>query len=161
MAEAGLHLLQSITNLTNKILRGDLSHYAAKLLFSANLTALRKKDGGNRPVAVGNVFCRLAAKVGCHAVSSSCRCIVSCELYLIQLGCSVKGGARAAVHAVRQFITNKVDSDDIKIIVKLDMRNLFNATMFFLTCLNRTPRLPDRPFSPTANRHQSLLPVTR
>ena len=32
-AEAGLHLRRSITNLTNKILRGDVSDYAVKLLF--------------------------------------------------------------------------------------------------------------------------------
>ena len=32
-AEAGLHLRRSITDLTNKILRGDVSDYAVKLLF--------------------------------------------------------------------------------------------------------------------------------
>ena len=55
-AEAGLHLRRFITNLTNKILRGDVSDYAVKLLFSSNLTALRKKDGGIRPIAFGNVL---------------------------------------------------------------------------------------------------------
>ena len=33
-AEAGLHLRRSITNLMNKILRGDVSDYAVKVLFS-------------------------------------------------------------------------------------------------------------------------------
>ena len=55
-AEAGLHLRRSITNLTNKILRGDVSDYAVKLLLSSNRTALRKKDGGIRPVAVATCF---------------------------------------------------------------------------------------------------------
>ena len=85
-AEAGLHLRRSITNLTNKILRGDVSDYAVKLLFSSNLTALRKKDGGIRPMAVGNVFRHLAAKVGCYAVPRA----VSHELLLIKLGVSVR-----------------------------------------------------------------------
>ena len=40
-AEAGLRICQSFTNLTSKILRLDVSDYTAKLLFSANLTALR------------------------------------------------------------------------------------------------------------------------
>ena len=80
-AEAGLHLRRSITNLTNKILRVDVSDYAVKLLFSSNLTALKKKDGGIRPVAVGNVFRRLAAKVGCYAVSRT----VSHELIIIMV----------------------------------------------------------------------------
>ena len=38
--EAGLHLRRSIINLANKILRGDVSDYAVKLLFSSNLAAL-------------------------------------------------------------------------------------------------------------------------
>ena len=82
-----------------------------KLLFSLNLTALRKKDGGIRPVAVGNVFRRLVAKAGCYAVSHA----VSYELTPIQLGVSLKGEAEAAVHAVCIFITKKIDSDDHKI----------------------------------------------
>ena len=110
-AKAGLHLRRSTTNLTNKIQRGDFSDYAVKLLFSSNLTALRKKDGGIRPIAVGNMFRRLAAKVGCYAVFRA----VSHELSPIQLGVSVKGGAEAAVHAVRTFITNNIDSNDDKI----------------------------------------------
>ena len=104
-AEAGLHLRRSITNLTNKILRGDVSDYVVKLLFSSNLAALRKKDCGIRPVAVGNVFRRLADKIGCYAVSRA----VSHELFPIQLGVSVKGGVEAANHAVRTFMTNNVD----------------------------------------------------
>ena len=42
-ATGGLHLHRSNTNLTNKILRGDVSDYAEKLFLSSNLTALRKK----------------------------------------------------------------------------------------------------------------------
>ena len=93
------------------------------LLFSSNHTALRKKDGGIRPVAIGNVPRRLAAKVGCYAVSRA----VSHELLPIQLGVSVKGGAEAAIHAVGTFITNNIDSNDHKIIVELDMMNAFNS----------------------------------
>ena len=137
-AEAGLHLRRSTTNLTNKILRGDVSDYAVKLLFSSNLTALRKKDGGIRPLAVGNVFRRLEAKAGCYAVSRA----VSHELLPTQLGISVRGGVEAAVHAVRKFITNNIDSSNPKIIVKLDMMNAFNSVRrdhVFQTCLDRTP----------------------
>ena len=62
-AETDLHLRRSITNLMNKIQRGDVSDYAVKLLFSSNLTALRKKDDGIRPMAVGNVFRRFSRSV--------------------------------------------------------------------------------------------------
>ena len=86
-------------------MRGDVSDYAVKFLFSSNLTALRRKDDGIRPVEVGNVFRHLAAKAGCYAVSRE----VSHELLPIQLGVSVKGGAEATVHAVCKFITNNIN----------------------------------------------------
>ena len=57
-AEAGLHLHRSITNLTNKIMCGDVSDYVVKLLSSTNLTALRTKDCSIRPVEFGNVLRR-------------------------------------------------------------------------------------------------------
>ena len=81
-AEAGLRLHQSVTDSKNEILRGDVSDYTVELLFSANLIALKKKDGVIRLVAVGNVFHRLAVMVGCHAVSRA----VSYELFQIQVG---------------------------------------------------------------------------
>ena len=121
-AEAGLHHRQSITNLTSKILR-ESSNYAVKLLLSSNLTTLRKKDGCIRPVAVGYVFRRLTAKAGCYAVSRT----VSHELTPIQVGVSVRGGAEEVVHAVRNFITNEIDPDDHKIVVKLDMMSALNS----------------------------------
>ena len=111
-----------------------------KLIFSSNLTALTKKDDGTRPVAVGNVFRRLAAKAGCYAVSRA----VSRGLLPIKLGVSVKGGAEAAVHTVRKFITNNIDSNDHKIIVKLDMMNAFNSVRrnhVLQTGLDRTPEI--------------------
>ena len=44
-----------------------------------------------------------------------------------QLGVLVKGGAVTAVHAVHKFITNNIDSDDPKVIVKPDMMNALNS----------------------------------
>ena len=149
-AEAGLHLRLSITNLTNKIMRRDISDYAVKLIFSSNLTDLKKKDGGIQPVA---------AKVGCYAVSRA----VSHELLPIQLGVAFKGGAEAAVHAARTFITNNIDSNDHKIIVKLDTLNTFNSVRrdhVLQTCLDRTPEIAklyflaySKPSSVTASGH--------
>ena len=101
---------------------------------------MRKKNGGIRPVVVGNVFRRLAAKVGFNAVSRA----VSHELLPIQLGVSVKGGVQAAVHAVRTFITNNIDSNDHKVIVELDLMNAFNSVRrdhVLQTCLYRTPEI--------------------
>ena len=86
------------------------------------------------------MFHRLAAKVGCYAVSRP----VLHELLPIQLGVSVKGRAEAAVHAVCTLITNNIDSSEHKIIVKLDMMNAFNSVRrdhVLQTCLYRTPMI--------------------
>ena len=69
---------------------------------------------------------------------------MSHELLPIQLDVSVKGGAEAAVHAVRTFTTNNIDSNDHKIVVKLDMMNAFNSDRrdhVLQTCLDRTPEI--------------------
>ena len=133
-AEAGLHLRRSMTNLTKEILR----RLRCQAPFSSTLTTLKKKNGGIRPGAFGNVFRHLAAKVGCYTVSRA----MLYELSPIQLGVSVKGCAKAAVHAVRRFITNKIGSDDPKIIVKLDTMNAFNPVRHdhdLQTCLDHAP----------------------
>ena len=48
------------------------------------------------------------------------------------------------VHAVRNFIINTIDSDEPKIIVKADMKNVFNSVRrnkILQTCLDRTPEI--------------------
>ena len=90
-------MILSLTSLVNTFLNGQISDFARILFFSANLTALRKKDGGIRPIAVGNILRRLASKVAnhfaCHKVSSLLR--------PVQLGVSVKNACEAAVHSAR------------------------------------------------------------
>ena len=65
--------------------------------FPANLTALGKKDGGIRPIALGNILRRLASKVANHFASHN----VSNFLRPVQLGVSVKNAWEAAVHYAR------------------------------------------------------------
>ena len=65
-AEAGNRLILSLTSLVNTFLNGQISDFARILFFSTNLTVLRKKDGGIRPMAVGNILRRLASKVAIH-----------------------------------------------------------------------------------------------
>ena len=68
-AEAGNRLILSLTSLVNTILNGQISDFARIIFFSANLTALRKKDGGIRPIAVGNILRRLTSNVANHFAS--------------------------------------------------------------------------------------------
>ena len=61
-SEAGRRLMKALANICSKLLRIHISKHARGLLFAADLTALRKKEGGNRPIAVGNVFRRFASR---------------------------------------------------------------------------------------------------
>ena len=96
-AEAGNRLILNLTYLVNTFLNGQISDFACILFFSANLTALRKKEGGIRPIAVGNILRRLASKVANHFASHK----VSNLLRPVQLGASAKNACEAAVHSAR------------------------------------------------------------
>ena len=54
----------------------------------------------------------------------SVRARVSEQLHQVQVGFSVSGGAEAAAHATRKFISNAHPHD---IMLKIDMRNAFNS----------------------------------
>lgn len=54
--EVGLRLLKSITALSNYMLSGKVQSEFIKVMYGASLCALDKKDGGVRPIAVGNTF---------------------------------------------------------------------------------------------------------
>ena len=96
-AEAGNRLILSLTSLVNTFINVQISDYASILCFSANLTALRKKDGGIRPIAVGNILRRLTSKVANYFASHK----VSTFFRPVQLGVSVKNASEAAVHSAR------------------------------------------------------------
>ena len=124
-ADAGVRLTESIVKLCDRLANGHIPPHARDLLFSANLTALRKKDGGIRPIAVGNTFRRLAAKVICQPAVRS----LAPDLIPIQLGVGVPGGCEAASHAIRSVFSGdaNLDPPNGNFLVKLDMRNAFNT----------------------------------
>ena len=119
--EAGERLKVSISRLVNRLASGNLSHHPRGLLFSASILPFKKKDGGIRPIAVGNVFRRLAAKIVCKAVSHG----LGRELFPVQLGVGIRGGCEGAAHAARSFFLDPAQSSQIAI--KLDVRNAFNS----------------------------------
>ena len=60
--EAGQELVSVITTLTNLLLEGRCPSEVATILFGGRLFALQKKSGGVRPIAIGYIWRRLAAK---------------------------------------------------------------------------------------------------
>ncbi|KAJ9463192.1 Retrotransposable element SLACS 132 kDa protein [Diplonema papillatum] len=69
-------------------------------LAGATLIALNKKDGDVRPIALVEVWRRLAAKCACAAVKKEAEKILVKDS---QVGVAVQGGLEAAVQAVRGY----------------------------------------------------------
>lgn len=57
--------------------------------YGATLTALMKKQGGIRPIAVGNTIRRMTAKISCSRIRDD----ASKYLCPIQMGFAIPGGA--------------------------------------------------------------------
>ena len=89
-------------------------------LFGGNLTAILKKDGGVRPIAVGYTWRRLEGKVARRRVAVQASHLLAPR----QLGFAVSGGAEAAVHAARRYLTSLPDGH---VFVKVDFTNAFNT----------------------------------
>ncbi|KAG7295586.1 hypothetical protein JYU34_021841 [Plutella xylostella] len=101
------------------MLSGSVCEDITEILYGANLVALIKKDGGIRPIAVGNTIRRTASKICCRKMLPE----LSKKFEPIQLGFGTKGGCEAAVHAARTFITK----GDFPVLLKVDVKNAFNS----------------------------------
>ena len=87
-------------DMVNVMLRGEVPQFAVPILYSANECAIRKKDGGIRPIAVGSTIRRLSVKVGSRPVVRA----LGEDLRPVQLGVSTSGGCEAAAHAARRYV---------------------------------------------------------
>ena len=118
--EAGVRLVTALTALVNQAIRGELPAAARPAFFGATLTALRKSDGGLRPIAVGCVYRRLATKVVLRSLTAD----LGHQLRPVQLGFGTAGGCEAVVHSSRRFMETMESGD---VMVKIDMKNAFNT----------------------------------
>ena len=112
-------LLEVITDLINLLLAGKVPTSVRGAIFGANLLAITKKSGGIRPIAVGYVWRRLAAKVACSHVKDASVAILTPR----QLGFGVRNGAEAAVRAARCYLENMESG---QVFMKIDFKNAFN-----------------------------------
>jgi len=117
---SGSNVVAAITAFVNTLLDGNCHPEVRPVLFGGNLIALDKKCGGIRPIAIGYVWRRLAAKCANFFAATKLASYFS----PLQLGVSVPGGCEAAVHSVRRF-TDSLPSN--KAIIKLDFANAFNS----------------------------------
>ena len=113
-------LIEALTEFVNVLLRGECPPEVRPIFFGGNMIALSKTSGGLRPIALGYVWRRLAAKcANRYAVAR-----LSSHFAPLQLGIGVPGGCEAAVHATRRFIRGMHND---QVLVKLDFTNAFNS----------------------------------
>lgn len=114
-------LMISLTRFVNLLAAGHAPSSISQHLCGALLLAIRKKNGGLCPIAVGEVLRRLVSK--CLAVHVR-RAAVSI-LNRLQLGVGIQGGCEAIVHAASQAMST-VDNVQ-RCTLLLDFSNAFNS----------------------------------
>ena len=130
-APAARECLLSLTCFMNHLLSGKAPSCLAPWLCGAPLTALLKKGGGVRPIAVGEVLRRLASRLCCLAS------LPTVFLPYGQVGVGIPGGFEGAIHISRHFISTH-GADDSLALLKVDMKNAFNECdrSAFFTCVS-------------------------
>ena len=116
----GKDLLRALTSLINLVLAGRTPTSIRPFFFGATLIALQKKEGGVRPIAVGNTLRRLAAKCAGFQVAKA----MGILLAPLQLGYGTSLGCEAAAHAARTYLHNMELNH---LMLKLDFKNAFNC----------------------------------
>ena len=119
----------------NLLAAGQVPSFIIPHLCGATLLACKKKKGGHRPIAVGEVLRRLVSK----CLTSLVRVPAFSVLARLQLGVSVRGGCEAIVHATSHLLSSLPDEQHWTLM--LDFTNAFNnisrEAMFveFRSCL--------------------------
>jgi hypothetical protein len=115
-------LFTNIHKIVLHLLRGTCPSLLAPFISSAPLIAVRKKQGGIRPIAVGLVWRRICSKV---ALSF---CLPHARDYLgdHQFGVGFPGGCEAIIHSTNRFVASHQNSPNLTL-ATLDFSNAFNT----------------------------------
>ena len=114
---AAVECLHSLIRCINGLLAGTLDSRLAPWFCGAPLTALAKKGGSFRPIAVGETLRHLVSKVCCFSVRSSLSDLL---LPFGQVGVGISGGLEASVHSLRTILST-LGSDSSLCCLKLDI----------------------------------------
>ncbi|OQV22928.1 hypothetical protein BV898_03354 [Hypsibius exemplaris] len=118
--EIAVRLCERLAALLNVMTSGSIPLDVCPLLYGACLTALLKKDGGIRPIAVGTTIRRMLGRI----LSRRAMMAMGALMRPVQLGYGTRGGAEAVVHATRSFISV---GGETRVLLKMDFKNAFNT----------------------------------
>ena len=114
-------VIEQLASVTLLLAQGAVPECLSRHLAGAKLFAADKKDGGVRPIAVGEILRRLTAKCLCHTAKDHARRV----LWPLQVGCGSPLGAEVAIHVIRQWCTRNASEN--KVLLKIDFKNAFNT----------------------------------
>ena len=117
----GNEFLQKLTSVLNIVLEGKIPVGLRPFFFDAKLIGLRKKDGGVRPLAVGNTLRRICSK----CVSSFATDQRRIDFHGTQFGCGTSRVAEIAAQLFRNLIENEKNAGNVNL--KMDFKNAFNS----------------------------------
>jgi hypothetical protein len=115
-------VLEQLAAVANTLARGEAPLELAPFLAGASLFALEKKDGGIRPIAIGEILRRLVGKALCKTVQDS----ATEYFWPHQVGVACSQGTECAVHVVNQWVARNASTAN-RVVLKLDFANAFNT----------------------------------
>ncbi len=122
MAESSAtDILKVTTDFVNLVLGGRTAAVARPFFFGARLIAINKKDGGVRPIAVGNILRRLSGKVLVKMMEKEALSFCGAR----QVGIGTSGGCEIMASSFSKFIRYTGNNTE-KCTLKIDFVNAFN-----------------------------------
>ncbi len=98
----GANCLSTLTAFLQKLINGELPANISPFFFGAILIALKKKDGGTRPIAIGETLRRLGAKLVLHHLEF--------PFSPFQFGIKTKQGMEIIVHKLRRIVESSISN---------------------------------------------------
>ena len=114
-------LVSQFITLLKDIINGNLPDSARQLLLASQAIGLGKPDNnGIRPIAIGELFYRLAGVIVVRKVTADAAALLAPH----QLGVGVRCGAEQILHSLQHSLTDK---DAKRALLKVDISNAFNS----------------------------------
>jgi hypothetical protein len=116
------NLLSLMTGYVNALLNQAVPLCMAPFIASAPVIPLLKPNGGIRPIAVGEIWRRLTAKIAARHATGVVRPYLSPN----QVGVGTPNGGEAIVHSVARLVSDYGNTSGVTLL-KIDYENAFNS----------------------------------
>ena len=115
--------LNNFTVVIQLMVNAQIPAELAQIIAGGPLIPLLKKDGGIRPITIGEVIKRVTSKIAIRKTMNKFQQLVDG----IQLGVGIKNGIEAVLHCLNNVLrSDYIDENDLTILV--DFTNAFNLT---------------------------------